>query len=170
MIRSRLLWVVCLMLASVEVVACSFSGSPVFKVGRARMNASEGKAETLTLMRVNFIPAISGMGSCDGTGLITVQVRSDRGGKRHFKQRGILVSPLAENPGKAYLPAKPLKPYVDEDGAASITWAWGTPPPADKDRYWRWSFSVRTIDRSGVLGEPIEVCASTDHSCELAGH
>ena len=91
MIRSRLLWVVCLMLASVEVVACSFSGSPVFKVGRARMNASEGKAETLTLVRVNFIPAISGMGSCDGTGLITVQVRSDRGGKRHFKQRGILV-------------------------------------------------------------------------------
>ena len=158
-------WLTWLLVANAGVEACSFSGAQEFKATRARMQAPDNSAETLVVERVNFIPAIHGMGSCEGTGLISVTVRLGNGGSGRLKRLGLLVSPSANGPDPAYLPDKPLRPYVDENGMASISWGWSSPPPADVDRYWRWRFTIQTIDRKGVLGLPVEVCAATDDSC-----
>ncbi len=163
---SATVWVAWLLLASVGVEACSFSGAPAFKAARARMQAPDKTAETLVVERVNFIPAIHGMGSCDGTGLISVTVRLGNGGSGRLNRLGLLVNPSANGPDPAYLPNRPLRPFVDDDGKGTISWGWSSPPPADADRYWRWRFTIQTIDRKGQLGAPVEVCAATDDSCD----
>jgi hypothetical protein len=145
-----------------DVAACSFSTSRVFEP-RGKLVESPHGLPKLVLVSYNFVPRISDAGSCDGTGFISLRLKSQYGGQS-LKRFGFRLKKVADT-SNAVIPEQILSPYNGKDGEVILSWAW-TWAEANSDGHFEWKFTVQPVNINGSVGESLKVCVSSNSSCD----
>jgi hypothetical protein len=144
--------------------ACSFVMSPEFHLQSAKRASPPPRIE---VREVRFSPSIGDGDSCDGVGLIEIELSGLSA--REIRNNGFLVSVVSGANGQALFPTFPLVAEPADRGNAIIRWAWTGISPGP-DGHVRWALEIVPVSRSGVSGAPVAACAASDDSCpRLAG-
>ena len=117
---------------------------------------------TLELVSVNFIPRISGVSSCDGSGLMVLELKGSGEGKS-LKGLGFLLKERHES-SRAVIPEELLAAYSVKKGVATISWAWTWAEPEDDGKF-KWEFTVQPVNKAGTVGEALELCIVQSGEC-----
>lgn len=143
---------------------CSLYMSPEFHIRTARHAA---KPLQVGVRDVNFVPWISGSGTCDGVGFITIKLSGLSA--RDIKTYGVFIRAKTGVSDKEQFPSYPLAPTRTDRDGTFVTWAWTDISP-DADGHVRWTLEIVPVSRSGVLAAPVSICVASDDSCpKLAG-
>lgn len=146
--------------------ACSMFMSPKFQV-KAR-SSSPQKPPRIGVKKVDFVAWIGGReaGTCEGAGFIAIELSGPS--VRKTADYGILIEPQSGVNDAKFFPPSPLAPrkFYTERGI-QILWAWTGLTP-DADGKVRWHLNLVPVSRSGVRGEPVPICVSSDDSCPPA--
>ena len=145
-----------------ELLACSFSTSPVFEP-RGKLVESARGLPKLVLVSYNFVPRISGAESCDGTGFISIRLRARDNGTS-LRKFGFRLGKVTEKTN-AVIPTELLSADSVKNGVATVSWAW-TWAESDPDGHFRWEFTIQPVSKNGSVGEALEVCVSSKGSCD----
>lgn len=144
--------------------ACSLYMSPEFHVRNTKHAA---KQLQVGVRDVNFVPWISGSGTCDGVGFITIKLSGPSA--RDIKSYGVFIRAKNGVDDKDLFPSYPLTPTRTDRDGTYVSWAWTGISP-DTDGHVRWRLEIAPVSRSGVLASPISICVASDDSCpELVG-
>ncbi|MGO1073769.1 hypothetical protein [Lysobacter sp. CA199] len=98
-------------------IACSLYMSPEFHP-RATKHAS-AKPLQISVREVNFVPWISGSGTCDGVGSITIELSGSSA--RDINNYGVFIHAKTGANDKALFPTYPLAPRRTGRSGADLT-------------------------------------------------
>ena len=156
--------VLALLLGTADASACSLAPfSKEFEIDR-QASRSDRPLEGLTIESVNFVPWLVGGDSCDGVGWLEVRLGSTRPRIKGLRQHGYLVRAVSGVNDTGFFPDYPLRFIPRERGKNTLFWGWTGITP-DADGHVRWNLEIVPVSRSGVQGEGVRFCVSSDRSC-----
>jgi hypothetical protein len=152
-----------LLAASAPTLACSIAGYRPFVIHR--FAKPEPKAVPApSIERINFVAGMTDAGSCDGVGLISVEVRLKGVRRSRLRNYGYAIRPISGVNDAQLFDPDPVAGHSTDGESTVVTYFWTGITP-DADGHVRWKLALHAVDRSGRHSPQTVLCVATDNSC-----